>query len=54
MRKANKKQARELARLAALPNEKIDLTDSPEVLDWRGATVGKFYRPIKKSLTILT
>lgn len=52
MRKANKKQARELARLAAMPDDKIDLTDIPEVLDWTGATVGKFYRPIKKSLTI--
>jgi uncharacterized protein (DUF4415 family) len=24
----------------------------PEVLDWSGAVVGKYYRPIKKSLTI--
>jgi uncharacterized protein (DUF4415 family) len=52
MRKVNKKQARELANLAAMPDDKIDLTDAPEVLNWRGATVGKFYRPLKKSLTI--
>ena len=30
----------------------IDLTDIPEIVDWGGAVVGKFYRPIKKSLTI--
>lgn len=52
MRKVSKKQAKELAALAALPNEKIDLGDTPEVRDWSGAVVGKFYRPIKKSLTI--
>ena len=48
----SKKQAKELAALAALPNAKIDLSDAPEVRDWSGAVVGKFYRPIKKSLTI--
>jgi uncharacterized protein (DUF4415 family) len=52
MKKVSKKQAKELASLAALPDEKIDLTDIPEVLDWSGAVVGKYYRPIKKSLTI--
>jgi len=30
----------------------IDTSDIPEVVDWSGAVVGKFYRPIKKSLTI--
>jgi uncharacterized protein (DUF4415 family) len=52
MKKVSKKQAKELAALAALPDDKIDLTDIPEVLDWSGAVVGKYYRPIKKSLTI--
>jgi len=52
MRKGSKRQAKELAALAALPNAKIDLSDAPEVQDWSGAVVGKFYRPIKKSLTI--
>jgi uncharacterized protein (DUF4415 family) len=28
------------------------LTDAPEIRDWSRAVVGKFYRPIKKSLTI--
>jgi uncharacterized protein (DUF4415 family) len=52
MKKVSKKQAKELAALAALPDEKIDLTDLPEVLDWSGAVVGKYYRPLKKLLTI--
>jgi len=52
MKKISRKQAKELAALAALRDEKIDLTDLPEVLDWSGAVVGKYYRPIKKSLTI--
>jgi uncharacterized protein (DUF4415 family) len=52
MKNASKKQAKELAALAALRDEEIDLTDLPEVLDWSGAVVGKYYRPIKKSLTI--
>ena len=52
MSKASRKQTKELAALAALPDEEIDLTEAPEVQDWRGAVVGKFYRPIKKSLTI--
>jgi uncharacterized protein (DUF4415 family) len=52
MKKISKKQARELRALAALPDERIDLSDIPEVRHLRGAVVGKFYRPIKKSLTI--
>jgi uncharacterized protein (DUF4415 family) len=52
MKKVSKKQAKELAALATLRDEKIDLADLPEVLDWSGAVVGKYYRPIKKSLTI--
>ena len=30
----------------------IDLTDIPEIRDWSTAVVGRFYRPIKESLTI--
>ncbi len=52
MKKVSKKQAKELAALAALPDDKIDLRDIPEVLDWSRGVVGKFYRPIKKPLTI--
>lgn len=52
MRKVSKKRAKELAALARMPDKKIDLTDAPEVRDWRGAVVGKFYRPIKRPVTI--
>jgi hypothetical protein len=31
--------------LASLPDEKIDLSDIPEIRDWSKAVRGKFYRP---------
>ena len=52
MKKVSRKQARELAALARMPDEQIDLSDAPEVREWRRAVVGKFYRPIKKPVTI--
>ncbi len=52
MRKISREVERELAELAALPDDKIDFTDIPEIRDWSGAVRGKFYRPIKESLTI--
>lgn len=52
MTKLSRKQKRELKVLAAMPDSQIDLSDQPEVRDWSRAVVGKFYRPIKKSLTI--
>jgi uncharacterized protein (DUF4415 family) len=52
MRKVSRKVAKELAALARMPDDKIDLSDAPEVREWRGAVVGKFYRPIKKPVTI--
>src|SRR5579863_305949 len=52
MKKISKKQARELAALACMPDDEIDLTDAPEIRDWRNAVVGKFYRPIKTPVTI--
>jgi uncharacterized protein (DUF4415 family) len=52
MTKPSKKQKQELAALAAMRDDQIDFSDAPEVRDWSRAVVGKFYRPIKKSLTI--
>ena len=52
MSKVTKQQADELATLAALPEEAIDTSDIPEITDWHGAVVGKFYRPLKKTVTI--
>jgi uncharacterized protein (DUF4415 family) len=42
-----------LTRCGARPTDgKIDLTDAPEIREWRGAVIGKFYRPIKKPVTL--
>ena len=43
---------KQLEHLAALPDEAIDLSDIPERLDWAQAQVGRFYRPIKQSVTM--
>ena len=45
-------QMAELAALKALPDDKIDTRDVPEVKDWSGAVRGAFYRPVKKQLTL--
>ena len=52
MSKLDSKQARELRDLEKMKQKDIDLSDLPEVRDWAGAVVGKFYRPIKKPLTL--
>jgi len=31
---------------------KIDLSDIPEITEWGGAVVGKFYRPVKEAVTV--
>src|SRR6266581_1597231 len=41
MKKVSRKQAKELAALARMPDEKIDLTDAPEVREWRGGGGGE-------------
>lgn len=48
------KQQAELAALAALPDEAIDYSDLParSEPDWQGAQIGRFYRPIKKQVTV--
>jgi uncharacterized protein (DUF4415 family) len=45
-------QHAELDALAALPDDKINTKDIPEVRDWSGAQRGLFFRPIKKQLTL--
>jgi uncharacterized protein (DUF4415 family) len=52
MRKLSKEQKRDIAAIAAVKDEDIDLSDMPEVLDWSKAEMGKFYRPPKKAVTI--
>ena len=45
-------QQAEIEALAALPDDKIDTRDMPEVCDWSGAQRGLFFRPIKQQLTL--
>lgn len=52
MKKANGRLAKEIEALKRMKDEEIDFADIPETADWSKAVVGKFYRPIKKSLTI--
>jgi len=45
-------QQAELAALAAMPDEEIDIQDIPELSDWSGAERGRFYRPVKQQITL--
>ena len=38
--------------LEALPDDQIDTTDAPEILDWSDARRGAFYRPVKRQITL--
>jgi uncharacterized protein (DUF4415 family) len=48
------KQKRELASLAALPDDRIDTTDLPELPPgaWKNAVRGRFYRPVKQAVSL--
>jgi uncharacterized protein (DUF4415 family) len=52
MKRLSKEQRRDIAALAAMDDADIDLTDMPEVLDWSGAEIGRFYRPKKRPVTM--
>jgi uncharacterized protein (DUF4415 family) len=52
MKKLTRNQAKEIHALKRMKDDEIDFTDIPLTRDWSNATIGKFYRPIKKSLTI--
>jgi uncharacterized protein (DUF4415 family) len=52
MPKASESRNSELAALKRVRDDAIDTSDIPEVTGWSKAVVGKFYRPIKKPLTI--
>jgi uncharacterized protein (DUF4415 family) len=52
MKKVTKRQQREIAAIAAKRDAEIDLSDMPEVVDWSGAEVGRFYRPSKRPVTM--
>lgn len=44
--------AEELRQLAAMPDSEIDTSDIPEITDFTGFEVGKFYRPVKQTVTV--
>ena len=45
---------RELAKLAAMPDSEIDLSELPELTEkfWQNAVPNPFYRPVKKQITL--
>jgi uncharacterized protein (DUF4415 family) len=45
-------QLAELKSLAVLPDDAIDTSDAPQLLDWSDARRGLFYRPVKQQLTL--
>jgi uncharacterized protein (DUF4415 family) len=52
MKKLDTARNREIAAIAAKTDATIDFSEMPEVLDWTGADVGRFYRPIKRPVTM--
>ena len=46
------KQRATLQALEELPDDRIDTSDIPEVLDWSNARRGVFYRPVKQQITL--
>ena len=53
MTKLTAQKRNELARLAKMPDSRIDLSDIPEIKNLPSdAVIGKFYRPRKTSVTI--
>jgi len=52
MQKIPADRAREVRALRRMKDSDIDTTDIPPISDWSKAAVGRFYRPIKKPLTI--
>ena len=50
--KSNDKISNELQHLSQLSDEEINTTDIPEVTDFSQAERGRFFRPIKKQVTL--
>jgi uncharacterized protein (DUF4415 family) len=52
MKKLAAARKREIAAIAAKTDATIDFSEMPEVVDWTGAEVGRFYRPVKRPVTM--
>ena len=46
------KQKAELLAIRNLPDDRIDTSDSPEILDWSNAVRGAAYQPVKREITV--
>jgi len=51
-RKLTKEQQEEIRQLQEMPDDEIDYSDIPPVTDLSKAVVGRFYKPIKETVTI--
>ncbi|VAX08098.1 hypothetical protein MNBD_GAMMA26-1737 [hydrothermal vent metagenome] len=52
MKQASDKMTGELHKLAALSDDQIDTSDTPEIKNFKQAEVGRFYRPVKKQVAL--
>ena len=52
MSKVTEKQSKEIRRLAKMADEDIDTSELPEVDDFSDAVRGRFYRPVKRQITL--
>ncbi len=52
MRKLTKEQKRDIQAVAAKSDGEIDFSNAPPVLEWNSLEIGKFYRPMKKPVTM--
>ena len=46
------RQRVDLQSLQEMPDDQIDTTDIPEILDWTGAKRGVLYRPVKQQISL--
>ena len=52
MSKLTKKQRSEIEALASMADGEIDTSEIPEMADWENPVIGKFYRPVKKQVSL--
>jgi uncharacterized protein (DUF4415 family) len=52
MKRLTREQRRDIAALGAIKDADIDLKEMPEIPDWSGAEIGRFYRPGKLPITM--
>ena len=50
--KLTSKEKAELEFLSQLDDDKINVREFPEMLDWSGAQRGVFYKPVKQQITL--